>query len=68
MARFNGGIIGKKNSTSFGKCKQTVKTSNANITTQPGTRIAKVLIGAGGAGGGNNMGGGGGAGGLITSF
>ena len=56
MARTNGGIIGKKNSTSFGKCKQTVTTSNANITTQPGTRVAKVMIGAGGAGGGGGAG------------
>ena len=60
----NGGIIGKSNRTSFGKCVVTSKTSTAAITTQPGTRLAQVLVVAGGASGGTNYGGGGGAGGL----
>ena len=64
MARSNGGIIGKKNPTSFGKCKQTVHTSSGTKTFQPGTRAVKALIVAGGASGGSDQGGGGGAGGL----
>ena len=64
MARSNGGILGKINTTSFGKCTQTVKTATGNVCTQPGTRIANVLLVAGGGGGGGNVGGGGGAGGL----
>ena len=44
MARSNGGIIGKINKSSFGKCKVTSKTSTGTITTQPGTRIAQVLV------------------------
>ena len=63
MARSNGGIIGKTNKTSFGKCTQTVVTSDGCHTTQPGTGVVKVLLVGGGAGGGNNQGGGGGAGG-----
>ncbi len=73
MPNNNGGIIGKSNKTSFGKCKQTVITSNtpSAVTTQPGTRVVKTLIVAGGGGGGgictgqSKQGqGGGGAGGL----
>ena len=65
MAKSNGGIIGKINKTSFGKCTQTDKTSSGTVTTQPGTRIAKILIVAGGgSGGANQKSGGGGAGGL----
>ena len=67
MPRTNGGIIGKRNVTSFGKCTQTVKTSStpSAVTTQPGTRLVKTLIvaGGGGAGGGASRAGGGGAGG-----
>ena len=64
MARSNGGIIGKTNKTSFGKCTVTTKTSTGNITTQPGTRLVNTLVVAGGGGGGHDGGGGGGAGGL----
>ena len=68
----NGGVIGKTNKSSFGKCTQTVITSNtpSAVTTQPGTRLVKALVVAGGAGGGGGSpastigGGGGGAGGL----
>jgi hypothetical protein len=62
MARSNGGIIGKTNQTSFGKCTVTSFTSSGSVTTQSGTRLAKILVVAGG-GGGANQGGGGGAGG-----
>ena len=48
----NGGILGVSNKTSFGKCTVTSKTSSGNVCTQPGTRLAKVLVVAGGAGGG----------------
>ena len=69
MARTNGGLIGKRNVTSFGKCTVTTFTSNGNICTQAGTRVVHAKILAGGAGGntGNvsNGGGGGGAGGYI---
>ena len=64
MARTNGGIIGKINHTSFGKCTQTVKTSDGTVTTTPATRLVQALVVAGGGGGGNDMGGAGGAGGL----
>ena len=61
----NGGIIGKSNKTSFGKCTVTSKTSSGDITLQPGTRAIEYLtIGAGGGGGINN--GGGGGGGAVT--
>ena len=71
MPRTNGGIIGKRNATSFGKCIVTVKTSSGNITAQPGTRVVQTTLVAGGASGGSNQGegdggGGGGAGGLKT--
>ena len=62
MARSNGGIIGKVNKASFGKCTQTIKTSSGSVTTQPGTRTVQSLIVAGG-GGSAGGGGGGGAGG-----
>ncbi len=62
MARSNGGIIGKTNKTSFGKCTVTTKTSSGTVTTQPGTRVVKTAIIAGGGAGGDR--GGGGAGGL----
>ena len=48
----NGGIIGPENKTSFGKDKVTSQTSTGDLTTQPGTRIADVLVVAGGGGGG----------------
>ena len=48
MARTNGGIIGVKNITSFGKNTQTVRTSSGNVCTQAGTRIVQVGIVAGG--------------------
>ena len=74
MARTNGGITGKRNVASFGKCKQTVKTSSGNVCTQPGTRLVKTLIVAGGGGGGTYDGtagtggaGGGGAGSVATA-
>ena len=66
----NGGIIGPVNQTSFGKDTITTKTSSGNLTTQPGTRVAQVLVVAGGGGGGGTSQyvskGGGGAGGLRT--
>ena len=73
MARSNGGIIGKINKTSFGKCTVTSKTSTGTFTTQPGTRVIDaLLVGGGGAGGRNANGtfdggaGGGGAGGYLS--
>ena len=59
MARTNGGIVGVKNITSFGKCTQTLKTSNGSFTTQPGTRLITSVVVAGGGGGGTDWGGGG---------
>ena len=55
MARTNGGIIGKRNVTSHGKSKQTVRTSStpSAVTTQPGTRLVNTLVVAGGGGGGS---------------
>ena len=50
MARTNGGIIGKTNKTSFGKCTVTSKTSTGCVTLQPGTRVVKTAIIAGGGG------------------
>ena len=63
----NGGIIGKSNLTSFGKCTVTTKTSSGDITTQPGTRVIQSLVIAGGGSGGNDAGGGGGAGGMLRT-
>ena len=54
----NGGIIGKSNKASFGKCTVTTKTSSGNITTQSGTRVIESLVIAGGGSGGNDSGGG----------
>ena len=63
MPKTNGGIIGVTNKASFGKSKQTVKTSSGSVTTQPGTRtIQSLIVAGGGASGGGS--GGGGAGGL----
>ena len=69
MARQNGGLIGKRNVTSFGKCKVTSKTSNGTVTTQAKTRLVRTLVVAGGGSGygqpgDNYYGGGGGAGGF----
>jgi hypothetical protein len=49
----NGGVIGKTNKTSFGKCTVTTKTSSGNaLHLQPGTSIAAktALVAGGGAG------------------
>ena len=63
MARSNGGIIGKKNVTSFANhvSGQTVRTSDtpSAVTTQAGTRLIQTLIVAGGGGGGGYTAGGG---------
>ena len=73
MARSNGGIIGKTNKTSFGKCTVTSKTSSGCISLQSGTRTVDYLVVAGGGGGGgticggNQRAGGAGAGGFRTS-
>jgi hypothetical protein len=65
MARTNGGIIGKTNKTSFGKCTVTSKTSTGCVSLQSGTRVIETLIVAGGGGGGGfYIGGGGGGGGF----
>ena len=58
MPRTNGGIIGKRNISSFGKNTQTTRTSStpSAVTTQPGTRLVKALVIAGGAGGGGGGG------------
>jgi hypothetical protein len=63
----NGGIIGKSNKTSFGKCTVTSKTAStpSAVTTQPGTRLVDYVVVAGGGSGGNNVGGGGGSGGVV---
>ena len=64
MARSNGGIIGKTNKTSFGKCTVTSKTSSGCISLQSGTRVVSSLVIAGGGGSSSNGAGGGGAGGV----
>ena len=61
----NGGVIGKTNKSSFGKCTVSTKTSTGNLTLQPGTREISTTIVSGGGGGSFN-GGGGGAGGMKT--
>jgi hypothetical protein len=69
MPRTNGGIIGKRNITSFGKNTIHNKTSSGTVTTQSGTRLTNILVVAGGgAGAGYSGRGGGGAGGarLLT--
>ena len=48
----NGGVIGKKNPTSFGKCTVTTKTSTGTVCLQSGTRVIDYLLVAGGGGGG----------------
>ena len=63
MARLNGGIIGKINQSSFGKCTTTSKTSTSSLTLQSGTRQVQALLVAGGGAGGTVAGGGGGGGG-----
>ena len=77
MARSNGGLIGKRNVTSFGKCKVTSFTSNGNITTQSTTRVVESTVVAGGGGGAGGNGanspdgqtaGAGGVGQLFSSF
>ena len=65
MARSNGGIIGKVNKASFGKCTTTTITATGTHTTQPGTRLVDGLLVAGGGGGGSAFGGGGGGGGYL---
>ena len=64
MPRTNGGIIGKRNITSFGKDTVTATTSTGCLTLQSGTRLVKAAVVAGGGGGGKERSGGGGAGGL----
>ena len=68
MGRTNGGIVGKSNKASFGKCTQTVKTSSGDVTLQSGTRVVEAFMVAGGGAGGRGSpnGGGGGAGGVVT--
>ena len=73
----NGGVIGKKNLASFGKCTVTTKTSTGTVCLQSGTRVIDYLLVAGGGGGGAGQncgpgcngagGGGGGAGGVVAS-
>ena len=60
----NGGVIGKTNKTSYGKCTVTAQTSTGCLSLQPGTRVVNAVLVAGGGSGGNDAGGGGGAGGL----
>ena len=67
MPRTNGGIIGKRNITSFGNCTITSKTSSGNLCTQSGTRLVDVVAVAGG-GSGARVTGGGGAGGALLSL
>ena len=63
MARSNGGIIGKINKASFGKCAVKVVTGSGTSPVSPGTKIVNVLAVGGGGGGGQGApnGGGGGA-------
>jgi len=75
MARSNGGIIGKRNLTSFGGNHEHKFTSPGTFSPcgpSSGTRLLDVVIVGGGAGGGNtkgapanNSGGGGAAGGVF---
>ena len=61
----NGGIIGKSNNASFGKCTVTTVTSTGNTSFQTGTRLVNAtIVGGGGSGGSAYAGGGGGAGGF----
>ncbi len=66
MARSNGGIIGKKNTASFGKCKVTTVTATGNHTVDSGTTLVKAFVVGGGGSGAADRGGGGGAGGVRT--
>ena len=63
--RSQGGIIGKVNSTSNGKCAVTKITATGCHSNPSGITLAHVLVGAGGGSGGVDAGGGAGAGGLI---
>ena len=71
MARTNGGITGKRNVASFGKCKVTSFTSSGNLSVHKQVlELLKALVVAGGGGGGGDppngaAAGGGGAGGLL---
>ena len=40
----NGGIIGKSNNASFGKCTVTTVTSTGNTSFQTGTRLVNATI------------------------
>ena len=62
MARTNGGITGKKNTASFGKCTVTTKTSSGNVTAQSGTTLVNAFVVGGGGAGASDRGGGGGSG------
>ena len=62
----NGGVIGKVNSASFGKCTVTTKTSTGTVTAQPGTTLIDAFVVGGGGAGASDRGGGGGAGGVRT--
>ena len=68
----NGGVIGKKNNTSFGKCAVTTQTSTGCVTLNPGTSVVDLLVVAGGGAGGTNasgnVGSGGGGGGGVRQF
>ena len=49
--RSQGGVIGKVNKTSFGKCKVTETKATGTFTTQPGTtKLDYVIVGGGGGG------------------
>ena len=63
----NGGVIGRANKASFGKCVVTIQTSTASVPVASGTKQVNVLAVAGGGGGGQGspIGGGGGAGGVV---
>ena len=65
----NGGVIGKKNESSFGKCAVSSKTSTGTFTaTNPGTRLGQVLIVSGGGGSGTLSGGGAGGAKVFSSL
>jgi len=69
MARTNGGIIGKTNQASFGKCVVTSVTATGTFTaTNPGTRAGQVLIVSGGGGSGSFSGGGAGGAKVFCSL
>ena len=72
----NGGIIGKSNKASFGKCSVTAVTATGNYTAPSNVAKVDVAVISGGGGGGQvgspgpaagtGRGGGGGGGGLLT--